>query len=185
MCRFVKDRSSGTNLSVPIPATNTYEENRTDIFSFAREEKNKASSSRTELANNVPSLPSSSWIHRRRPRAHFPAAEADRERKMGREGCCHTVIVVTTLYPCRRCTAPRRNSFGRAPAVVAPCQANNFRAIPSPSSLRATKRTADAPCYRDRKGRGRGMSPLIGGERKRRGRRDYDSYHRDILRDYI
>lgn len=108
MCRFVKDRSSGTNLSVPIPATNTYKENRTDIFSFAQEEKNKAGSNRTELANNVPSLPSSSWIHRRRPRAHFPAAEADRERKMGREGCCHTVIVVTTLYPCRHCTAPTK-----------------------------------------------------------------------------
>lgn len=124
MCRFVKDRSSGTNLSVPIPATNTYEENRTDIFSFAREEKNKASSSRTELANNVPSLPSSSWIHRRRPRAHFPAAEADRERKMGREGCCHTVIVVTTLYP----------------AVAAPRPDETASVVP-PLSLHRAKQT--------------------------------------------
>ncbi len=188
---------SGTNLSVLIPATDTYEENRTNTFSFAREKKKESwlESSRTCQPHHHCHHPPGSTIVVLEPISLPPTSpafdgeneEAEWEREMG---CCHAVIVVLTLYPRRRCTASTKQ--------LRPCPRR--RCAISPLSLRRAKETyfmlyphrrhsvprnvqLSRHASETGRGGGRGMSPPMGrGGRKRRGGGDYDSYQRDMLR---
>lgn len=124
----------GTNLSLPIPATDTYEKNRTHQPHHHCHHP-PGSIVGSLKPNSLP--PTSPGFYSENKEAK---REREREREMGREGCHHTIAAVPMLYLHHRCTAPTKQ--------LPPCPRR--RCTISPMSLRRAEEMTSVlyPCHR-------------------------------------
>ena len=135
----------GTNLSVPIPATDTYEKNRTHQPHHHCHHP-PGSIVRSLKPNSLP--PTSPGFYSENEEAEREMGKGDGEGRLSphHRRCPHAVPPPSLHRPDKTTSTVSPPSLHHIPDVIAPRRGNDFRSVPLPSPRCDAKHTAAAPC---------------------------------------